>query len=151
MDLKPAVSGHFHQIFKDLQVPQVSVAAMEKMETMARMVLMERQLLMHQQQLRQDLRAHKVKKEQQVLQVRQDLRDLLAQLAHKAQQVHQDQVPEHLVRKAPLVHKVRLVQQEVRELLDPLDQPVRLAQQEVQEQLDLLGKPVQPDLRVQQS
>jgi hypothetical protein len=43
MDLKPVVSGHFLQIFKDLQVLQVSAVLMERMEVMARMVLMERQ------------------------------------------------------------------------------------------------------------
>jgi hypothetical protein len=36
-------SGHFLQIFKDQQVQLELVAAMEKMEMMARMVLMERQ------------------------------------------------------------------------------------------------------------
>jgi diadenosine tetraphosphate (Ap4A) HIT family hydrolase len=43
MDLKQVVSGHFLQIFKDQQVQLELVAAMEKMEMMARMVLMERQ------------------------------------------------------------------------------------------------------------
>jgi diadenosine tetraphosphate (Ap4A) HIT family hydrolase len=42
-DLKQVASGHFLQIFKDQQVQLELVAAMEKMEMMARMVLMERQ------------------------------------------------------------------------------------------------------------
>jgi hypothetical protein len=121
---------------------------MEKMETTARTVLMERQLLMHQQQLQhQDLQDHKVKRALPVRQVQQDLQGQLVQLDRKVQLELRDQVLEHLDRKARQVHKEQLVQQEVRELLDPLDQPVRLAQQEVQEQRDQLDQQVQQDLR----
>jgi hypothetical protein len=147
MDLKPVVSGHFLQIFKDQQVQLARAARMERMATMARMVLMERQLPMHQQQLRRDLLAHKEKKEQPVQLDRQDLQGQPVQQVHKVQLVLQDREAELQDLKVRPAHKELLVQQVVlvqQGLLDPLEQRV---QQEVQELPVLLEQPVQRDLR----